>query len=62
MGMNGMNINLVTTFNVKAWELYAKEFVQSFNENWDEQVQLAVYYDGGDLPDDVIESPRISYF
>ena len=62
MGMNGMNINLVTTFNVKAWELYAKEFVQSFNENWDEQVQLAVYYDGGDLPDDVIDSPRISYF
>jgi hypothetical protein len=57
-----MSINLVTSFNVKAWDLYAKDFLTSFDEKWDDQIQLAVYYDGGNLPEDIVDSPRISYF
>ena len=56
-----MPINLVTSFNVNAWDLYAKDFLTSFDEKWDDQIQLAVYYDGGDLPEDIVDSPRISY-
>ena len=50
-----MPINLVTSFNVKAWDLYAKDFLTSFDEKWDDQIQLAVYYDGGELPEDIVE-------
>ena len=57
-----MPINLVTSFNVKAWDLYAKDFLTSFDEKWADQIQLAVYYDGGELPEDIVDSPRISYF
>ena len=55
-------INIVTSFNVQSWDMYAKEFLVSFDKKWDEQLHLAVYYDGGDLPEDKVESPRISYF
>lgn len=55
-------INVVTSFPVKAWDLYAKQFLTSFDEKWNKDIHLAVYYDGGDLPEDKVESDRISYF
>ena len=57
-----MSINIVTSFPIKAWDLYAKEFLTSFDEKWDKKINLAVYYDGGELPEDIIKSDRISYF
>jgi hypothetical protein len=55
-------INLVTSFPLKAWDLYAKEFLTSFDEKWDKKIHLSVYYDGGKLPKDKVKSSRISYF
>jgi len=57
-----MSINVVTSFHPKAWDLYAKEFLTSFEEKWDKKIHLSVYYDGGELPEDKVESDRISYF
>ena len=57
-----MTINIVTSFPIKAWDLYAKEFLTSFDKKWDKKVNLAVYYDGGELPKDIVKSDRISYF
>jgi len=34
---------VVTTFNAKGYEQYAKKFLNTFIENWPKQVQLFVY-------------------
>ena len=37
---------VVSSFHTSAWEVYGKNFVDSFIKNWDKEVDLVIYYDG----------------
>ena len=54
-------INVVTSFKISDYNVYARRFVESWVKFWPKNIKLTVYYDGGKLPKDVIKEKNISY-
>ena len=55
------SFTIVSSFNIKDWELYAKTFVTSFIKKWDKDINLSMYYHDGELPSDAPTAPNVKY-
>ena len=50
---------VVTTFHKEGYEKYGKRMIETFDEMYDKNIKLVVYYEGMDEPE--LKSPRIEY-
>ena len=55
------NIKIISCFNIKDYDRYAKTFLESFIKYWDERIHLAMYYHDGELPEDIPKARNITY-
>ena len=60
--MTSKKVTVVSSFHVKDWEVYAKNFVESFIDKWESTIDLRLYYHNGELPEDAPDAPNVSYF
>jgi hypothetical protein len=47
-----MQKTVVTSFTDEGYEVYGKNFIETFKKNWPEDVRLVVYYEGNNIRDD----------
>jgi len=43
-------MNIVTSFTRNGYDLYGKNFIESFKKFWPRKVNLTIYYEGDDFP------------
>jgi hypothetical protein len=43
--------NVITSFNWHGWELYGKQFIESWKQYWSPSIRLTVYYEGPEFED-----------
>lgn len=54
-------LSIISSFHVKDWELYAKNFVDTFIEYVDKDIDLYMHYHNGTLPDNAPKADNVNY-